>query len=290
MYSWTSDQYSQYDSLVIAANVRDATDTLDGILGNQTALEIEEHTTDTHGYTEMIFGAYDLLDLRFAPRIRDLDCQRLYQHGTLPAGETSELLRHRLRPELITPHGDSLFRLAASLKHGWAPASLLLSRLQASGPRNPIARALQEYGRLVKTNFILEWLGDEQLRRRYGRQLNKGENLNGLRRVLFYAYEGQPRHRNPDQQQQQALCLTLIVNAIVVWNTVYAQLAIDQLRAEGQLITTGELEGISPLQHAHLHAYGEYPIDLGSRPVGYRPLRQPLQREPISQPRSVNRV
>jgi TnpA family transposase len=28
----------------------------------------------------------------------------------------------------------------------------------------------------------------------------------------------------------------LIVNAIVVWNTVYAQLAIDQLRAEGQLI------------------------------------------------------
>jgi len=69
MYSWTSDQYSQYDSRVIAANVRDATDTLDGILGNQTALEIEEHTTDTHGYTEMIFGAYDLLDLRFAPRI-----------------------------------------------------------------------------------------------------------------------------------------------------------------------------------------------------------------------------
>jgi len=76
----------------------------------------------------------------------------------------------------------------------------------------------------------------------------------------------------------------------VVWNTVYAQLAIDQLRAQGQLITTGELEGISPLQHAHLHAYGEYPIDLGSRPVGYRPLRQPPQREPISQPRSVNRV
>jgi len=150
MYSWTSDQYSQYDSRVIAANVRDATHTLDGILDNQTALEIEEHTTDTHGYTEMIFAAYDLLDLRFVPRIRDLDRQRLYQHGTSTTGEASELLRHRLRPELIIPHGESLFRLAASLKHGWAPASLLLSRLQASGPRNPLARALQEYGRLVK--------------------------------------------------------------------------------------------------------------------------------------------
>ena len=51
-----------------------------------------------------------------------------------------------------------------------------------------------------------------------------------------------------------------------------------------------ELEGISPLQHAHLHAYGEYPVDLGSRPIGFRPLRQPAQREGISPSASVNRV
>ena len=49
IYSWTSDQYSQYASKVITATVRDATHTLDGILDNQTVLPIEEHTTDTHG-------------------------------------------------------------------------------------------------------------------------------------------------------------------------------------------------------------------------------------------------
>lgn len=81
IYSWTSDQYSQYASKVVAATVRDATHTLDGILDNQTVLPIEEHTTDTHGYTEMIFGGYDLLGLRLAPRIRDLDRQRLYRHN-----------------------------------------------------------------------------------------------------------------------------------------------------------------------------------------------------------------
>ena len=69
---------------MVTATVRDATHTLDGILDNQTVLPIAEHTTDTHGYTEMIFGAYDLLGLRFAPRIRDLDRQRLYRHGTPP--------------------------------------------------------------------------------------------------------------------------------------------------------------------------------------------------------------
>jgi TnpA family transposase len=272
IYSWTSDQYSQYSSKVVTATVRDATHTLDGILDNQTVLPIEEHTTDTHGYTEMIFGAYDLLGLRFAPRIRDLDRQRLYRHG-ITTVETSDLLKNRIRPELILPYWDELLRLAASLRHGWAPASLLLTRLQAGSRRNPLAQALQEYGRVVKTNFILEWLADQELRTRIGRQLNKGEQIHALRRAIFYANEGQIRQRGPEQQGEQALCLAVVVNAIIVWNTVYTSLTLDQLRASGELITTSEIEHISPLAHQHIHLYGHYPFDLATRPAEHRPLR-----------------
>lgn len=286
IYSWTSDQYSQYASKVITATVRDATHTLDGILDNQTVLPIEEHTTDTHGYTEMIFGAYDLLGLRFAPRIRDLDRQRLYRHGPVVGIETAELLKHKLRPELIAPYWDELLRLAASLRHGWAPASLLLSRLQAGSRRNPLARALQEYGRLIKTNFVLAWLADEQFRQRIGRQLNKGEQLHALRRALFYANEGHVRQRTPEQQAEQALCLSIVCNAIIVWNTVYTQRVLDQLRADGQLITTSEIERISPLPHQHIHLYGHYPFDLAGRLSGHRPLRG----LPAEAPKTLNRV
>jgi len=273
----------------VTATVRDATHTLDGILDNQTVLPIEEHTTDTHGYTEMIFGAYDLLGLRFAPRIRDLDRQRLYRHGILTNVETSELLKNRIRPELIIPYWDELLRLAASLRHGWAPASLLLARLQAGSRRNPLAQALQEYGRLVKTNFILAWLADQELRTRIGRQLNKGEQLHALRRAIFYANEGQIRQRNPEQQGEQALCLAVVVNAIVVWNTVYTSLTLDQLRARGELITTSEIEHISPLAHQHIHLYGHYPFDLETRPAGHRPLRAaPAPPAPTAE--TLNRV
>lgn len=55
-YSWTSDQSSQYGSTVIPTTVRDATFVLDGILDNETELDIKEHTTDTAGYTELIFA------------------------------------------------------------------------------------------------------------------------------------------------------------------------------------------------------------------------------------------
>jgi TnpA family transposase len=81
---------------------------LDGILDNQTVLPVEEHTTDTRGYTEMMFGAYDLPGLRFAPRIRGLDRNRLYRHGTQPAVETAELLKHKIHAALITPYWDEL--------------------------------------------------------------------------------------------------------------------------------------------------------------------------------------
>jgi TnpA family transposase len=289
IYSWTSDQYSQYSSKVVTATVRDATHTLDGILDNQTVLPIEEHTTDTHGYTEMIFGAYDLLGLRFAPRIRDLDRQRLYRYGLLTNVETSELLKHRIRPELIVPYWDELLRLAASLRHGWAPASLLLSRLQAGSRRNPLAQALQEYGRLVKTNFILAWLADQELRARIGRQLNKGEQLHALRRAIFYANEGQIRQRGPEQQGEQALCLAVVVNAIIVWHTVYTGLALDQLRGNGETISSSEIEHISPLAHQHIHLYGHYPFDLATRPTGHRPLRA-ASTPPKTTTETLNRV
>jgi TnpA family transposase len=198
-------------------------------------------------------------------------------------------LRHKLRPELITPYWDELLRLAASLRHGWAPASLLLSRLQAGSRRNPLAQALQEYGRLVKTNFVLSWLVDEELRVRIGRQLNKGEQLHALRRAVFYANEGHIRQRTPDQQTEQALCLSIVVNAIIAWNTVYTSRVLDELRATGELITTSELEHISPLAHQHIHLYGHYPFDLATRPAGHRPLRAPPA-TPAPASKTLNRV
>jgi TnpA family transposase len=50
---------------------------LDGLLLHQTSLTIEEHATDTGGFTEIVFGLCSLLGFRFVPRIRDLPETRL---------------------------------------------------------------------------------------------------------------------------------------------------------------------------------------------------------------------
>lgn len=49
------------------------------MLYNESELEIEEHYTDTHGYTEINFAAFAMLGLRFCPRIRGVQHQRIYR-------------------------------------------------------------------------------------------------------------------------------------------------------------------------------------------------------------------
>jgi len=176
--------------------VRDATYVLDEILDNETELPIVEHTTDTAGYTELVFALFDLLGLQFSPRIRDLGDQRLYRlnhHSTYKNLEP--LLKGTINSQRILSRWDDMLRVVGSLKGGWVTASLFISKLQSLPQQNALARSLQEYGRLVKTIFILRYLESEEYRRRINTQLNKGETLHSLRRFLFFAHQGQIRQR-----------------------------------------------------------------------------------------------
>ena len=68
-YTFVADNYARFYSLPIECTYRDAAFVLDGLLYNESELEIEEHYTDTHGYTEINFAAFAMLGLRFCPRI-----------------------------------------------------------------------------------------------------------------------------------------------------------------------------------------------------------------------------
>jgi TnpA family transposase len=64
--------YAPFHTKVINATVRDATHVLDGLRSHESDWRIEEHDTDTAGFTDHVFALMHLLGFRFAPRIRDL--------------------------------------------------------------------------------------------------------------------------------------------------------------------------------------------------------------------------
>ena len=116
-YTWTSDQFSQYGTKVTPATVRDATYVLDEILDNETELPIVEHTTDTAGYTELVFALFDLLGLQFSPRIRDLGDQRLYRMNRDTTYSNLEpLLKGTINTERILNRWDDMLRVVGSLE------------------------------------------------------------------------------------------------------------------------------------------------------------------------------
>ncbi|OLT40035.1 hypothetical protein BJF85_06850 [Saccharomonospora sp. CUA-673] len=154
----------------------------------------------------------------------------------------------------------------------------MVSKLHASSRRSALAQALVEYGKLQRTIYALRYLADEAYRRRITRQLNKGESLHSLRRDLFFAHdEGTVRRRHQEQQTEQALCLSLVTNAIITWNTAYLELALERLSQRCGRVDPDLLAHISPALMEHINPYGtyEFPVEAEYARTGYRPLRSP---------------
>lgn len=82
-----------------------------------------------------------------------------------------------------------------------------MTRLQAGSRQHPLAKALIEYGKLLRTLHALRWFCEEPFRRRIGRQLNRGESLNSQRRFIAFADSGKEKYRHHEDQSMQAHCL-----------------------------------------------------------------------------------
>jgi TnpA family transposase len=274
-YTHISDQYAPFHTKVINATVRDATHVLDGLLYHESDLRIEEHYTDTSGFTDHVFALCHFLGFRFAPRIRDLADKRLYvpgKSGQWPALEP--LIGGPLNLKLIEQQFLEILRLVASIKQGTVTASLILRKLGSYPRQNGLALALRELGRVERTLFTLEWLQNPALRRRVNAGLNKGEARNALARAFFFNRLGEIRDRSFENQRYRASGLNLVVAAIALWNTVYLERAILALRQQ-QPVDEALLKHLSPLGWEHINLTGDYVWHANKRVAAgrFRPLR-----------------
>lgn len=258
-YTHISDQYSPFSAKVVNVGVRDSTYVLDGLLYHEADLRIEEHYTDTNGFTDHVFGLMHLLGFRFAPRIRDLGETRLYIPASNTAyGALNPLIGGTLNTKAIRTHWDEILRLSTSIKQGTVTASLMLRKLGSYPRQNGLAVALRELGRIERTLFILDWLQSVELRRRVNAGLNKGEARNALARAVFFNRLGEIRDRGFEQQRYRASGLNLLTAAIVLWNTVYLERATNAVASHDPEFDDALLQYLSPLGWEHINLTGDY--------------------------------
>ena len=106
-YTFVADNYAPFYSLPIECTDRDAAFVLDGLLYNESELEIEEHYTDTHGYTEINFAAFAMLGLRFCLRRAEAnqfleELERLLLRETIEEPDEADLVG-KVKPVMRAP-------------------------------------------------------------------------------------------------------------------------------------------------------------------------------------------
>ena len=233
-YSFTDERYIPFYSLIIDAAVREAAYVLDGLLHND-AIRSTIHTTDTHGYTEALFGLMDLLGFGFCPNIAKVLDQTLYsfKDNRIPDYREAGYLilpKAYINEQLIADHWDELLRLATSLKLKYCTASQIFKRFNSYSRQHPLYAAIKEYGRIGKTLHVLRFTDDLEMRQDSRKSGNAIESSNRFSSAIFFANGGEMIFLTRKEQQIAEACKRLIKNAIICWNYLYLTRKVQQTR------------------------------------------------------------
>ena len=143
-------------------------------------------------------------------------------------------------------------RVAASLKNRIVSANVIARRLASSASSNRLAKALLQLGQLVRTIYLLRYFNDPALRQQVRTQLNRGEARQDLAQRLFFADQGMFRSGDYYQMMDRASRLSLLSNAVLVYNALRIGQVLERAKAQGQAFTPEAIAHVSPLARRHV--------------------------------------
>jgi TnpA family transposase len=238
--------------------------------------------TYTGAYSDVVFGLFRLLGYLFSPRLADISGTRFWRiDPEADYGMLNTVSAHNLSLQNITPHWDDMLRVAGSLLLGRVLAVDIMRTLQVGDRPTRLGQAIAEFGRISKTLHKLTYIDDEAKRRSTLIQLNRGESRHSVARAVFQGKRGELRQHYREGQEDQLGALGLVLNMIVLWNTIYMEAALSQLRMEGCLVRDEDVARLSPLMHPHINMMGRYSFSVPEAVVKgeLRPLRNSADME-----------
>ncbi len=250
-----------WHSLVFSASERESAYVIDGLMHNDI-IKSDIHSTDTHGYSEAIFATTHLLGFSYAPRIKNLKKQTLYifkdGKNNVQSDWNVQSTKY-VNETVIKEYWDDILRLVTTIKLKETSASDIFRRLNSYSKQHKLYQALKSFGQIIKSDFILRYIDDVELRQAIERQLNKVELANRFTRAIAV---GNPREFTQGDKEDQEIaesCNRLIKNSIICWNYLYLSQKLERIDNSGQknkLLSA--ISSHSPMSWAHTNLLGEY--------------------------------
>ncbi len=260
VYRFIDERGILFYSTVFSSSERDAAYVIDGLLHND-AVASNMHSTDTHGYTEMVFAVSHLIGVTFAPRIKDPSAQTLVSFSKMKSELTIKVYpikpTYYVNEHRIKRNWDNILRLIATVKLREHRASTILKRLGEYSNQHPLQEALKEFGRVIKSIFMLKYFDDVELRQTIEKQLNKGELANKFSGAISFADQN-ILEAHSEEQEISVMCRTIIQNIIILWNYIELTKIIMRSDDDERALLLENILSASILTWRHVNLHGTY--------------------------------
>ena len=132
-------------------------------------------------------------------------------------------------------------------------------------------QAFRELGVAVRTAFLLQYVGDAELRSTIQAATNKSESFNDFVKWLAFAGGGVIAENDRGEQRKVIKYNHLLANCLIFHNVCMMTRALHKLRADGVPIEPEAVAALSPYIRSHISRFGQYTLDLSRTlaPVDY---------------------
>ena len=150
-------------------------------------------------------------------------------------------------------------RFIITIKERKTTATQLLKRLTSYSKQHKLYTALKEFGKIIKTDFLLNYIDDVSFRQRIEKQLNKVEASNKFAKAVFFGNNAEFTVATAEEQNIANNCKRLIQNTIILWNYLYITKKYQTAKSQKDKDDIIEaLTNSSIIHWSHVNLYGEY--------------------------------
>jgi len=267
MYTHVLDQHGIVYNQPIVLNERQAGVAIEGVIRHNENRDdggLLRLSVDTHGYTNVGMAVSKLLGFDLCPRLRNLSERKLYLPRAVAAPEgLAAVVAYEISIKAIRDGWKKLLRLVASIHAGRVSAMVALQRFGSAAQGDPVYRAADHLGRLLRTLFLCDYFSNIEFRREMHTLLNRGEPVHQLQRAIYTGKIAPERGRRRDEMIAISGSLTLLTNLVIAWNTQRIQATLDRWRSKGQGVDDDWLRRMGPAHFTHVNFRGtlSFPTD-----------------------------
>jgi len=267
-YHHVADNYLAFFSTFIHCGVWEAIHIIDGLLKNASELSPKIIHSDTQGQSLPVFSLAHLLGIKLMPRIRNWKSLKFYRpsKNTQYKNIDSLFCDAEIDWEFLKTHWKDLMQVVISIKYGRISSSFILSKLNSYNYQNKLYKAFQELGKVIRTQFLLEYISNKELRQTITATTNKVESYNGLSDWVRFASKYLVATNDPDEMEKSIKYNNLITNAIILQNIIDITDICHELKQENYIIAKEDIAGMSPYITSSTKRFGEYILDLNKKP------------------------